>query len=322
MTNIPLVDGYAHIGQPRFQTVETALSVMGRFGISSALICPFETCPDLNEVHRGIIEHPDKFVAYGLPLGSSEAEVVTGLHAQIDAGFSGARISTDRILEVPAALETLGQRGAVPLVVGRDALANVAGKLVDFLDAYPESIVVSPHMAGPMRADVLTANSAVRALYSHPSFHVVLSRQTLFDPAIARDWVYGLIETVGPQRLMWGSEVPVLFWRDETPAEAAAWFAQFDLSQADALAFYAGNAQRTLLARPRALPAPLALPYEPFDFEVKAPAPMFPLGFAADNRIPEPLFAKWIAAGGPDASTLADFTSRLLRAALENESMG
>ncbi len=315
MTSQPIFDGYAHIGLPRFQTAEGAIAAMDVNGVRAALVCPFETCPDLREVHRAYTLQPDRFRIFGLALGRERAEIEAGLHAQFDAGFEGMRLNLERIAEAPYVLDVIAERQGIPLVVSNQGgVAPKARQLVAFLDANPDSVIVSPHMAGPTSPKIFEEDAAVKALFTHPRFHVVMSRQTLFEPAVMSAWGEALIEHVGFDRLMWGSEAPVLYWRDETMDAALAWIEQFRPSEEQLSSFRWGNAERVLLGRPAREPKPLDLPYEPFDFELPRPAPMWPLGFNADSALPARLVAAWMAEGGPASGPLSAFASKLLLA--------
>ena len=313
-----LIDGYFHIGLPRFQTAEAALAAMDAAGISKGIVCPFETCPDLREVHRAYCLAPERFRVFGLALGAEHGEIEAGLHAQFDAGFEGMRLSLERLAEAPYILDVIGERGGILLAVGSDALASQAAQLHAFLEKYPDSVVISPHFAGPTDPAVFEANPDVRALYTHPRFHVVLSRQTLQQPQVMEAWTRALITHVTWDRMMWGSEAPVLYWRDETLKGVARWIERFSPAPAQLAGFAGGNAGRVVFDRPIRPPRALALPYEPFDYELKRSAPMFPNGLDADTRLPGPLVAAWKRAGGDTVEPLSAFVSRILLKAVKS----
>ncbi|MGV8988506.1 MAG: amidohydrolase family protein [Cypionkella sp.] len=312
MSHIPVIDAYCHIGLPRFQTAEIALAQMDANGIDRALACPFETCPDLVEVHRAYTLAPDRIRPFGLALGRDRAEVEAGLHAQFDAGFEGMRLTLDKIAEKPWVLEVIAERKGIPLMVGGNAMAAQAGVLLRFLQSHPDSIIICPHMAGPTTPDIFDTEAEVRALFCHPQFHVIVSRQTMGVPEAMMGWTRALIQHVGWERLLWGSEVPVLYWRDETLAEMMAWIDRCNPSADERAGFLGGNTERVLFGRPKRSPAPLVLPYDPMALATPAPAPMWPRGLAADNALPAPLVAAWMADGGPVHSTLGDYASALL----------
>ena len=70
-----MIDGYAHLGMPRFWQVSDYLPVMEELGITRALVCPFDSCPDLAECHLAISRHPDRFRAFGLALGHAALRI-------------------------------------------------------------------------------------------------------------------------------------------------------------------------------------------------------------------------------------------------------
>ncbi len=311
-----MIDGYAHLGMPRFWALEDYQQIMNLVGITKAMVCPFDSCPDIAETHRAIAAAPDRFRAYGLVLGRDRAEMERGLHAQLDAGFDGFRLGDAKIAELPWVLDILGREGAVPLTVGARALAAAAPALVAYLERYANAIVVSAHFAGPTDPAVLRQPGPVRALFSHPRFHVVMSRQGMFNAALLKPWAEALIEIVGWQRLMWGSESPVPIWRDEKLQRTPDWIEQFGPTADQRRAFFTGNGDRTVFARPQRPVRPLALPFDPWAYEVKLPAPMFPYGLSADTRIPGRLVQAWLAAGGEQKQPLSAFVSAILDKAL------
>lgn len=311
-----MIDGYAHLGLPRFWTLADYQQIMRLIGIEKAMVCPFDSCPDIAECHRAIVAAPDRFRAYGLVLGRDRAEMERGLHAQLEAGFDGFRLGDAKLAEQPWILDVLGREGAIPLAVGSRGLAAAAPALVAFLDRYPNAIVVSAHFAGPTDPAVLRGAGPVRALFSHPRFHVVMSRQGMFEAAMLKAWAEGLIEVVGWRRLMWGSEAPVPIWRDEKLKRTPDWITQFAPDPAQRHAFFTGNGERAVFSRPVRPVRPLTLPLDPWAHEVKLPAPMFPFGLSADTGIPGRLVQAWLAAGGEEKQPLSAFLSAVLDKAL------
>ena len=311
-----MIDGYAHLGLPRFWALRDYQQIMELLGIARAMVCPFDSCPDIAECHRAIAAAPDRFRGYGLVLGRDRAEMERGLHAQLDSGFDGVRLGDAKIVEQPWVLDVLGREGAIPLTVGSRGLVAAAPALVGFLDRYPSAQIVSAHFAGPTDPVVLRQPGPVRDLFSHPRFLVVMSRQGMFNAAMLKPWAEGLIETVGWQRLMWGSECPVPIWRDEKLQRMPAWIEQFGPDDEQISAFFTGNGARAVFSRPQRPVRPLALPFDPWDYEVKLPAPMFPYGLTADTQIPGRLVRAWLAAGGETRQPLSAFLSAVLDKAL------
>jgi len=115
-----VVDSYVHLGLPRFQSIEDELAVMRRYSIDKAIVCPFESCPDLEMVHRAFTANPERFPGAGLPVGADRTEMTAGLNAQFEAGFGGIRLSGGDVAGRPWLLDVIGENhGFALVVVGR-----------------------------------------------------------------------------------------------------------------------------------------------------------------------------------------------------------
>ncbi|OLT07749.1 hypothetical protein BJF90_13900 [Pseudonocardia sp. CNS-004] len=311
-----LVDAYVHVGVPRFQTVSDAIAVMESAGIEKALVCPFTTCPDLATVHSAIAGWPDRFVAAGLPVGVDRDEVTAGMRAQFSAGFAGMRLSGEDVRDRPWVLDVIGEHHGFAIVCGSNGLADNATTLLAHLSRYPDGLVVGGHFAGPREPEVLDRDEDVHALFTHDRFLVVFSRHGLFPEPLISQWASSVVALVGWDRLVWGSEAPVLHWREETIASAVRWVDRFAPTAAQREAFFARTAEERILDRPTAPCAPLHVPFDPFDHVVAAPAQMWPHGLGLDPSLPARMVRGWLAWGGPLRGTLGGYIEHVLRAAL------
>ncbi|HWD06779.1 MAG TPA: amidohydrolase family protein [Amycolatopsis sp.] len=310
-----VIDGYLHIGLPRFQSASDALVVMDSAGIGKAVACPFTTCPDLVEVHRALRLAPERIRAAGLPLGADRGEVEKGIRAQLEAGFDGLRLSGQDVAERSWTLDALGD--AVALVCGEQGLHTGAEALLSYLGRNPGALVLGGHFAGPVDPEELFRRyPATAELFAHERFAVICSRQGLFDPPLMQDWTAALIERVGWRRLLWGSEAPVLHWRDEPIATAMRWIERFEPDAEQAADFYSGNAQRLVFDRPRREITELRLPFDPFAFEVAKPSPTWPYGLPLDNRLTGRLLHGWLGWGGAGRGPLRQYLDEVLAGAL------
>lgn len=315
-----MIDSYVHIGLPRFQSVEDCEMVMQASGIEKAIVCPFETCPDIASVHRAIQSSPGRFRGAGIPLGKSRQEMTEGVRAQLDAGFAGLRLSDADVVERGFLLEELGRRDAFALVCGRDGLQASARSLLAYLARFENGLVIAGHCAGPTLLSVLD-DSAVAELYAHERFVIVLSRQGLFPEPMVSEWVGAVIERVGWTRVLWGSESPVLHWRDESIDTAKSWIERFSPSPEDHEGFFARNAERLVFDRPIGSPGPLQLPYDPWAYEVPRPSPMWPFGLDLDTRLSARLVHGWLQWGGGTRGPLRGYLEEILDGAMpDNES--
>lgn len=316
-----VIDAYAHVSLPRFIGADEFLAVMDAHGVSHAFICTADTGPDLRELHRALKSHSGRFRIGGLPLGDSPAERLRSVKAQLAAGFSGMRMHDREIAEHEELLEPIGKAGGIPYVVGGEGLRRASGILADFLDRFPSCSVCAPHFAGGGDPDLLDKDPGLRRLYSHPRFYVIFSRHGAFEPEGLKRWAGSLVEAIGWDRLMYGSEYPVVLWRDETYSSTLSWLdsSGFAPSERQRRAFFSENARRVLFSAP-ASPAG-RLPEEWLRPELARPQPvwLFPgrtLEISADEfRL---LMKGYLAAGGDKAMGFHDFVARVLgRAARE-----
>ncbi|MET0428954.1 MAG: amidohydrolase family protein [Microvirga sp.] len=311
-----MIDAYAHVGMPRFQTVEDHRATMARLGIAKSLVCAFDSCTDLGSVHRAITEYPAEFRGLGLALGRDRAQVEQGIALQVEAGFVGLRLNVSDVRDRPWLLETLADLGAFPLVVGEAALSEAAPALLRYLDATPDGLAVGGHFAGPTDPGILERPGPARDLFRHPRFAVVLSRQGIFQPPLIEAWAGAVLAAAGWERVMWGTEAPVLYWRDEPIRETPGWIDRFAPDAGERQAFFSGNAQRLIFDRPAAPPSPLRLPFDPFDFEIARPVPMWPFGLPVHTNLPGRMIHGWIAWGGEERGPLSTYLGELLDSVL------
>jgi Amidohydrolase len=311
-----IIDAYQHLGLPRFQSPEDALAAMDHSSITRAMVCPFETCPDLAGVHHAFTAAPDRFLGLGIPIGRDRREVEAVVAAQLRAGFAGLRLSGANVRDSPWLLDQIGDADGIALVCGDAGLADGARTVLRFLEEYPQALAIGGHFAGPTALTIFGARPAVAELFAHERFFVIFSRQTLFEPATLTSWVRELIDRVGWQRIMWGSEAPVLYWRDESLADATGWIERFNPTDRQRAAFLGGTARRVLFDRPRPAAGDLVLPADPLDLTVVRPAAMWPHGLDLDDVLAGRLVHAWLDHRGMQCGTLGQYLADLLDAAL------
>ena len=271
------IDSYAHLGLPRFITVDEFIQVMDRHDIQRAFAAGADTCPDLPEVSRAIVEHGERFRAVGVPLGDSLDEIEESIRHQAACGFLGIRIFDRMIAAYPSLLSLIGDLGLIPWVVGGPALAIAAQLLVDYLKVDPYRLVVAPHFAGAAEPQVLDFPGPVRDLFQHPRFLVIFSRHGAYQQQVVRAWAQKLVTLVGWERILFGSEFPVCLWRNENYQSTLDWVKTLDVpfSTGQQDAFYGGTASQSLWDRP-VQPARLVdRKYSPESWPTPATLPLF-----------------------------------------------
>ena len=311
-----VADAYVHIGLPRFQSVADCLAVMDDVGISSSLVCPFDSCPDVTMIHEAVRTYPDRIVGLGIPIGADRSEVTAGIHAQLDAGLVGIRLSENDVVERGWLLDVIGSRGAFALVCGSGGLASGAATLLRYIESYESALVVGGHLAGPTDRTVFDSDSVLSELYAGDQFAVVMSRQGHFPVDVVDPWIEELIGRVGWGRLLWGSEAPVLYWRDDTVENALAGFERYLGTDVDRVAFFGGNFDRLVSSRSREVKE-LKLPFDPWAYEVRRPVPAWPFGLPLDHDLAGPLVHSWIMWGGSARGPLREYLAEVIRAGVQ-----
>lgn len=310
-----IIDAYSHAGLPRFQTVADLAKVMKTAGIGRAVVSAFGSSPDLRSIHEALVSQPDVYRLVGIPIGRDRGQVEAAVRAQLAAGFSALRLTDGDVLERPWLLDIIGAASAIAFVCG-DVLSTDEGAqvMLKHLSAHVDSVVVGGHFAGPRDPSVLDSG-AVAELFSHPRFAVVFSRPGAIPPGVLEPWATALVERIGWEKLMWGSESPVLYWRNESIDSAMAWIDRLSPTEMERAAFFSGNAQRIFFASDIA-PAPLELPFDPWEDAPKFPVQMWMNSLFIDQAVAGRLVHAWLADGGPQSELLGSYVERILARSL------
>ncbi len=303
-----MIDAYAHVGLPRFQTVARYRVLMDSVGIRQAVLCSFDSSPDLAAIHAAFTAAPLKFRGIGVPLGRDRTEMEAGCRAQLAAGFSGLRLTEADVAERPWLLDIVAQAEAVAIVVGQVSSPSCARALASHLARAEALRIVGGHFAGMGHPRAL-ADGAAAELFAHPRFHVTFSRHGGYPEAALRDWAEAVIARTGWGRVTWGSEAPVLFLRDETLPSAVAWIDRLAPTEPERAAFFEANARALYFDR-AIVPAPLALLFDPAARARSQTSTLWPNGLPIDQALAGRLLDAWLGEGTP--GTLGAFVEKLL----------
>ncbi|GAB3925267.1 hypothetical protein GCM10011575_05280 [Microlunatus endophyticus] len=310
-----IVDAYAHIGLPRFQSLADYELRMRSAGIAAAALCSFDSSPDLAAIHDGLARPDGRFCGIGVPLGSGRDELEASVIIQLTAGFSGIRLSGADIAERSWLLGLIAGHGRVPLVCANSGEPATATVLNDHLDHHPDSRLVLGHFGG-LPAPAVLRSGPVGELFARPQVSVIFSRQGGYPADRILPAAERLIESCGWRRVLWGSESPVLTWRNETLASALAWVDVLGPTAEQRRDFLGGNARRLFFdSRPDV--QPLDLPFDPMERAQVIPATIFANGLGLDQRTAGALVHAWLTDG--ELGTFADYTGALIDRALKNQ---
>ena len=304
-----VIDAYAHVGLPRFQTVAHYRMLMRNANIGQAVLCSFDSSPDLAAIHAAVGESPDVFRGIGVPLGEGRAEIEAASRAQLDAGFSGLRLTDADVADRPWLLDIVAEAGGVAIIVGQASAPSCARVLVEHLARHESLRVVGGHFAG-VDAPQMLADGATADLFSHPRFFVTFSRHGGFPAAPLQAWTEAMLVHTGWSRIMWGSEAPVLFLRNETMADAVAWVDRLAPTPEQRTDFFAATARALYFGQPRRW-APLLMPFAPSYRARSLPSVLWANGLPVEQSVAGRLLHGWLSQGGH--GTLGGYLEDMLR---------
>jgi hypothetical protein len=278
----PVVDAYMHVGSPRFGTARQTLDACALWGTHRAVLVLGPRVPDIAALIEAQRLRPHDVRAVGIPFGETESQRTECAEACLAAGAIGLRIAGDELLENPAILHMLGASGR--WIYATDPLASPRHTecLLEWLARYPAARIASPHLLRPSLAALDTP--LAEQLLRHGRFHAILSRQGQVgsrEPYPFHDllpWVRRLVDWCGSERMLWGSEYPVIYWRGEQIDQTRRWVRDLGLEMSDDAhaAFAGGNAARLFFQGTLPEAQQPALPDWLRDYPPPGPVPISP----------------------------------------------
>ena len=251
-----IVDTHCHVSDGWYEPAETLLFQMDRCGVERAWLVQLLGVYDNAYQSRCAAGHPDRFVNI-VGVDWTRADAVAEIQRLAAEGARGVRLR-------PGARSP----GGDPLAIWRAAhdcalVVSCIGTATQFAEPafdaliaeLPDLPIVLEHLGGLARADVGDASAAVpaiTALARHRSIHLklpglgqLLSRDKLATAqsrgeALAETPLATIRAAFGPERLMWGSDFPVVASR-EGYRNALTW-AREALPEADRGAILGGAA--------------------------------------------------------------------------------
>jgi len=263
-----LIDAYAHVGLPRFASSADTLFVLDRWGIEKANLVLFPGCPDFDSLTEVREFAGDRIRLFGVPFGTDDTRRLGMMEMQLEMGVSGFRFMPFEIQPNLPGLEALGEAGRWLFLINPFQNDEVLDFAVSWLEKHPGARIASPHFVNLCPLPQLAVDQGLlNALLSHPRFFVILSRHggasaEKYPHEDLRPWLESVVEAVNWERLLWGSEFPVLHLRDELIPEARDWVRQLlpGMSSEQAELFYSANAERLFFSSPAPTPSAVRLP--------------------------------------------------------------
>jgi hypothetical protein len=250
--NNTVVDTYAHIGYPRYGTPEELMDVWKQAGISEGCVALPPGMPDFGGLRTLMDALGSQVRVFGIPYGPDAQSRAELTELQIRFGISGMRFMPDEIVQNEDTLNLLGEAGKCLMGINIYDRAEATQIVLDWLTQYPNATVAAPHFLKPSSLEEGADDPAgFRELLGHPRFYVIFSRhggasRQAYPHEDLRPWVEEVRRLVGPSRILWGSEIPVLFHRDENLEQAQGWLETLcgPMSSEEREAYLYANARR------------------------------------------------------------------------------
>ncbi|MFW5742198.1 MAG: amidohydrolase family protein [Spirochaetota bacterium] len=258
-----IIDAYAHIGFPRYGTPEQLISIWRQWGIEKGCIALPPGMPDFAGLGRARTALGEDVRLFGIPYGADEALRRELAEIQIRFGIAGMRLMPREMLENPQVLAALGDAGLCLMAINVYESTELIRTMIDWLENYPRGTIAAPHFLRTSSIDGdacrpgVADPAAFRDLLRHPRMHAIFSRHggasAQPDPHDdLRPWVDDVLPLLSWDRVMWGSEIPVIYHRDEQVDQARDWLVRLGVSMdaAEESAYLSGNAERLFFSRP------------------------------------------------------------------------
>jgi hypothetical protein len=159
---------------------------------------------------------------------------------------------------------------------------------LNWLAKYPQGRIATPHFmySDFSRTDPDRSGGSIDQLMRHQRFYGIFVRNlgmcgSQYPHDEYKPWIEYSLELCGINHLMWGSEYPVLFWRNEKVQDAISLFREFlrSCSDDEFNRFAWGNALELFFSGPAPINAEPALPdWIEQQFQRNRNVPFFPKG--------------------------------------------
>jgi hypothetical protein len=219
--------------------------------------------PDYHALVEALALAPGRLRAIGIPFGQTESQARQAFELQVQAGVSGLRVQPEELQSAPWLLDALGERGLWLYMINWIDHPDLYPQLLSWLERYPAAHLGAPHFLQPHPLP-----PAARDVLRHPRFMAIFSRhggmgsRLPYPHADLLPWVEEVIALTGWERVLWGSEYPVFYWRGESLPACRDWLSSLlpDLPAAFRSAYLGGNAARLFFNTPPPTSQPVTFP--------------------------------------------------------------
>jgi L-fuconolactonase len=220
-----ITDAYLHSGLSKYLPIEDVDRTIAAAGVSRAVVVQHLGEYD-NGYIRGIVERqPDRFAGVCLVDHRAEANRADGaepslLALLVDGPFRGVRLTSDVLRESPGVFAAAADARGIIVFYAPEGIAASADALESFLQSRPDCRLVVTHLGNPSveGAPGFDEHRALFRLADYANVYLQISGMEMFCP-YPHEALYPLIEKAGdafgPERLLWGSNYPVVGGLDD-----------------------------------------------------------------------------------------------------------
>lgn len=284
MANQVMIDAYAHVGLPRFGSLEQVIEAMEMRGIAKAVLVLGPQVPDVHTLFTAMQAYPERLRCVGIPFGRTAEQRLSFSRLLLDAGAIGIRLESQEALGNPEVMTLLGERKRWVFAPGNQLSEPLSAMYLTWLKQFPEGRIAAPHFLRAGADAAASLSEAATELIAHPRFFPIFSRHGGMGSQLAYPhedylpWIQHIVSLKGWEGVLWGSEYPVLYWRNETIESAQQWLRKLALPLTDKQwdAFCRGTAERLFFSE--AAPPVAQLEVEPWideQFELSRTVPLF-----------------------------------------------
>jgi predicted TIM-barrel fold metal-dependent hydrolase len=210
-----ITDGYAHCGLSKYRPIESVRQVMSTFAVDRAVLV--QHLGEFDNSYIGQIVQDDPAMFAGVMLVDTDDDSAA---AHVDQWakrypFRGIRLIAETLATQRKVWEAAVACGLHIIVFAEAGIASCGNELARFSAEHPAARFVISHFGVPVGADVadMARHISIRNLIDQTNVFVQISAMHMLADPPYRDLVQlveSLVRTIGPGRLLYGSNYPVM----------------------------------------------------------------------------------------------------------------
>ena len=212
---LEIIDGYCHCGVSKYRPEQDVRDVMARFNVTKAVLVQHLGEYDNSYIQQVVRGAPECFAGV-LLVNMDDPHVAKQLDDWVaDRMFRGIRLLASSLRTHPVVWKRAARLGLVLVVYDEPCLARYAEDLALFAKVHPETHLVISHLGMPdvREAPGYSGQGKILSLAEQPNVFVQISGMHMFSQVPYPDLVplvEQLVATFGPERLVYGSNYPVM----------------------------------------------------------------------------------------------------------------